>query len=89
MPFWSTLSRVERIIKTVPAYAGLSPVEISLDEFMAKWLPGLEKDGLLIGVNWSGARATGYDLEPARLKKSIEYYLANRPTDGGPISPGP
>jgi hypothetical protein len=71
-PFWSSPSRVEKIIKTVPAYAGFSSVEISWDDFVQKWVPGLSKDGLKVGVNWSGARATGYDLKPEEVKKAVE-----------------
>ena len=65
MPFWSLRTRVERIIATVDAYAGLEPVEIPLQEFRDRWLPGLESDGLLVGLNWSGSRATGFDVTPA------------------------
>jgi hypothetical protein len=72
MPFWSSLSRVERIIKAVPAYRGFEPVEIGLDEFLGVWLPRLESDALRVGVNWSGTRAVGYDLEPSKLKEAIE-----------------
>src|SRR5688572_2604600 len=32
-PFWSARSRAERIIKTVPAYAGFVPEEISWERF--------------------------------------------------------
>ena len=71
-PFWSSLSRVEKIIKTVPAYREFEPYEISWDDFCKKWVPGLSKDGQLVGVNWSGRRAVGYDLEPERLKLSVE-----------------
>ncbi len=71
-PFWSSRSRVETIIKKVPAYSGFTPVDISWDDFVKKWVPGLSKDGLKIGVNWSGARATGYDLKPEEVKKAVE-----------------
>jgi hypothetical protein len=71
-PFWSSLSRVKKIIKTVPAYNGFEPYEISWDEFSQKWVPGLSKDGQLVGVNWSGPRAIGYDLEPGKVKQSVE-----------------
>ena len=77
MPFWSSLSRVERIIATVTAYAGFQPFEISWDLFRDKWLPGLERDGLLVGVNWSGPRALGYDLAPKDVRARIEYELSN------------
>ena len=70
-PFWSSRTRVERIVKTVPAYSGFGPEEIPLAEFLDKWLPGLDRDGLLIGVNWSGPRALGYDLEPSDVAAAI------------------
>lgn len=71
MPFWSLRSRAERIIATVPGYAGFVPVEIALAEFRAQWLPRMESDGLRVGVNWSGPRATGYDLEPSALEQNL------------------
>jgi hypothetical protein len=80
-PFWSTRSRVERVIKSVPAYAGFSPEEISWETFCSSWIPGLTRDGLLVGVNWSGARATGYDIEPAELKRNVETVAANARDD--------
>lgn len=74
-PFWSTLSRVQKIIKNVPAYNGFEPVELSWDEFRDKWLPGLTKDGLLVGVNWSGKNATGYDLDAPWVRECIEIQI--------------
>lgn len=70
-PFWSSRSRVERIIQAVPAYKDFVPVEIKLDAFLKRWVPGLTKDGILIGINWSGACATGYDIAPARAAECI------------------
>ncbi|GAA0656611.1 DUF2750 domain-containing protein [Rheinheimera tangshanensis] len=74
-PFWSTLSRVQKIIKNVPAYNGFEPVELSWDEFRDKWLPGLTKDGLLVGVNWSGKNATGYDLDAPWVRECVEIQI--------------
>ncbi len=34
-------------------------------------LASLERDGLLVGLNWSGDRATGYDVEPASVLASF------------------
>jgi hypothetical protein len=67
---------VEKIIKTVPAYTCFEPYEISWEEFVLKWIPGMSKDGFLVGVNWSGTRAVGYDLEPEQVKKWVEYYIS-------------
>jgi hypothetical protein len=71
-PFWSSRSRVERIISTVRAYSGFEPHEISWAEFCSKWVPGFVEDGLLVGLNWSGKHAVGYDIEPENLVRTVE-----------------
>jgi hypothetical protein len=71
MPFWSKRSRAERITKNVPAYAGMEPFEITLDEWRESWLPGLEQDGLRVGLNWSGQGAVGYDLPVANVLRNL------------------
>jgi hypothetical protein len=53
------------VIKTVPAYRDFEPTPIALSEFVERWLPGLENDRVHCGLNWSGKKATGYDLPPA------------------------
>ncbi|WP_119304014.1 DUF2750 domain-containing protein [Dongia deserti] len=80
MPFWSSLGRVETIIKTVPAYAGFEPFELNWDEFRDEWLAGLERDGLLVGVNWSGPRAVGFDVEPKSVRLAVEAYIEDQET---------
>ena len=76
-PFWSSRSRVLKIIKNIPDYAVFKPCEISWNEFSEKWVPGLVRDNFLIGVNWSGANATGYDLEPEAVREYVEVYIAD------------
>ena len=71
-PFWSSRSRVEKIIATIPAYASFQPFEVSWADFCDAWVPGLTRDGLLVGVNWSGTRALGYDLEAVEVQKNVE-----------------
>jgi hypothetical protein len=68
MPFWSSRSRTERIIRSIPAYAHFRPLRLTLDEFQSRWLDRLERDGLLVGINWSGPHATGYDVEPRDVR---------------------
>ncbi len=75
-PFWSSRSRVESIIDTVPAYSGFQPYEVSWQEFCDRRVPGLNEDGMKVGVNWSGARARGYDIEPPRVRESVETLMA-------------
>jgi len=55
MPFWSLKSRVDRIIETVPDYAGFEPVEIPLAVWRTLWLPDLSDKGARIGLNWAGS----------------------------------
>lgn len=75
-PFWSLRSRAARVIATVPAYAGFVPEEISWPDFRDNWLAELSDARLLVGVNWSGPFATGYDLPPSAVKARIEAALA-------------
>ncbi|MET8153410.1 DUF2750 domain-containing protein [Actinoplanes sp. NPDC049668] len=67
MPFWSKPTRAGRVLDTVAAYRGFEVVEIPVHDWLDGWLPGLRRDGLLVGVNWAGPLATGYDVAPARV----------------------
>lgn len=71
MPLWSSKTRVERIIASVPAYAGFEPYSISWQEFTEEWMADLERDGTLVGVNWSGPRAKGYDMTAPELVQNV------------------
>ena len=51
-----------------------------MGEFRDRWIPGLTKDGLKVGVNWSGARALGYDIDPAEVQTRFEYEIQQLPT---------
>lgn len=67
MPFWSKRSRAERVVGAVAAYGDFRVVDIATADWLDSWLPGLTRDGLLVGVNWAGARAVGFDLTPSRV----------------------
>lgn len=73
VPFWSKPTRARRAIDQVSAYQGFEVMSVELDDWLAGWLPCLERDGLLVGVNWAGARATGFDLTPAQV---VEWFTA-------------
>ncbi|GAA2080806.1 DUF2750 domain-containing protein [Aeromicrobium tamlense] len=68
MPFWSLRSRVELVISSVEAYADFEAVPIPLDVWRERWLPGLGEDKMLVGLNWAGPRATGWDLSPTDVE---------------------
>jgi hypothetical protein len=50
---------------------------VSWDDFCTTWVPGLAQVGLLVGVNWSGKRAVGYDLEPEQLVRDVKSVIDN------------
>lgn len=67
LPFWSRSSRAQKVVEQVTAYRGFDVVEIGVEDWLERWLPGLHRDGYLAGINWAGARATGYDMAPAQV----------------------
>jgi hypothetical protein len=72
MPFWSSESRARSVIDAVAAYEGFVPIAIPWEVFCERWIPGLMRDGLRAGVNWSGPAATGYDVAPMELKRNVD-----------------
>ena len=64
LPFWSKASRVYRVIDAVAVYRRFEVVSVEMDDWLDVWLPDLRDRGLLVGVNWAGERATGYDMPP-------------------------
>lgn len=61
-------------------YAGetgdLSPKSISLPDFFKKWVPGLTKDGLDIGV-FPGLDQTVWITEPEELKRDLQDVMSD------------
>ena len=72
VPFWSSSSRLDRVVAMHPKYAAYERQVMPLSEFL-DWLPELEAQGIHIGVNWSGAKLTGYDVEASRLAALIDH----------------
>ena len=77
MPFWSTRSRAQRVIDNVEAYQGFEVTALPLDLWRLRWLPGLQADGILIGLNWSGPTATGYDVSSEDVARNVSSRLAH------------
>ncbi|GAA0531276.1 hypothetical protein GCM10010172_09980 [Paractinoplanes ferrugineus] len=67
VPFWSKATRAQLVVKHVVTFQGFEVVPITLEDWLSNWMVSLEHDGLLVGVNWAGARATGYDLTPGQV----------------------
>lgn len=71
MPFWSLRSHAERVVATVPEYRTFEVTELSAEKWRRDRLPGLAEDGIRVGLNRSGARATGYDVEPSSVEAGL------------------
>jgi hypothetical protein len=71
MPLWSSRTRVERIIKTVPGYGGLNPLASSWANFVRNWVKQLDDQGVLVGVNWSGLSATGFEFPASHVAAEV------------------
>jgi len=69
VPFWSKPTRARRVAGQVEAYLGFEVVSIEVDDWLGGWLPCLQRDGMLVGVNWAGARATGFDMTPGQVAR--------------------
>ena len=69
LPFWSKASRARKVVGQVAAYRAFDVVEIELADWLERWLPGLEREGHLVGVNWAGPKATGYDVAPGQVAR--------------------
>ncbi|PWK47273.1 DUF2750 domain-containing protein [Pleionea mediterranea] len=46
------------------------PHPIDLDDFIDNWLPGMQKDSLLVGVNWN-SELEGLESEPLELSLEL------------------
>jgi hypothetical protein len=66
--FWSDRAYAERARKSeFPEY---TLVEISLFDFLFRWLPGMAGDGVLAGANWAG-QLIGVESDPDGLQDQI------------------
>ncbi|WP_226702410.1 DUF2750 domain-containing protein [Microbulbifer elongatus] len=72
LPVWPSTEFAE-------AYAsgesGLQPKSIPLPQFLNRWLPGLKKDGIEVGV-FPGSDDSVWITEPADLEKDLRDELA-------------
>ncbi len=69
--FWSDEAYARRAQQEFPEYA---PAQISLFDFLFRWLPGMSGDGVLAGTNWT-ADLVGLEKNPYELRKEIEAAL--------------
>lgn len=74
VPFWSSSARLDKIQREHPKYRKYARKEIPLTEFLEKALPALARGRISVGVNWSGAGLTGYDIPVSDLLRNLEYW---------------
>jgi len=75
IPFWSSRSHAEKVKTDHPKFSACDVAESTLAEFLEKTLPLLEEEGIHVGVNWSGARLSGFDLPVKDLLANLQYWL--------------
>ncbi|MCW7471831.1 DUF2750 domain-containing protein [Leptospira kanakyensis] len=78
MPFWSSKKRAMNIISNSKNYSKFQIEQIPLNLFLKNWLTGLIKDDLMIGINWSGEKATGFDLNPKDVLYNFNELLKQK-----------
>ena len=71
-PLWSSRSRVVKIIANVKAYSGCTVLGIKWNELERLWLDLLVQDGVLLGLNWSGPSANGYEMPASLVAQSVK-----------------
>jgi hypothetical protein len=64
-PFWSTSPRAQRAAKIWGR--GLRVDSMPLDTWCDLVLPDAARDGLVIGINWSGPRLVGWSFTPREV----------------------
>jgi len=56
------------------SFLEFEPQRIDLFDFLYRWLPGMTRDGGLVGPNWTGDMI-GAEAEPYQLREAIEDAL--------------
>lgn len=76
MPFWSSSEKATAFIEQVSGYESFSILAVDWAVFSDKWVPGLDADKLLAGLDWEGeAEAKGFDLEPFELLEKVSEFM--------------
>ncbi|MFD5856710.1 DUF2750 domain-containing protein [Streptomyces chartreusis] len=65
LPFWSTSARAQRAAKIWGH--GLRVESMPLDTWCERVLPDAGRDGLVIGINWSGPRLVGWSFTSVQV----------------------
>ena len=72
MPFWSSEEKAQAFIASAEGYSDFAVLKVEWKVFAEKWLPGLDADGLLAGLNWQGETGEGFDFDAYELYEKVE-----------------
>ncbi|MDP3821199.1 MAG: DUF2750 domain-containing protein [Burkholderiales bacterium] len=71
LPVWSSRSRAEKIVANASGFSGLTILGMPWDEFEKTQVPQLERQSILLGINWGGKAANGYEVAPQFVTESV------------------
>ncbi|KND26913.1 DUF2750 domain-containing protein [Streptomyces anulatus] len=69
LPFWSTSARAQRAAQIWGNRLWVESMQ--LDTWCEHVLPDAARDGLLIGINWSGPRLVGWSLTATEIHNRL------------------
>lgn len=68
MLFWSDRAYAKQCARD--EWSDYEPAQIPIGDFTEAWLPGLNRDGLLVGTNWN-VHLIGLEIQPLNLKAEL------------------
>jgi hypothetical protein len=74
VPFWSSRTRLVRISKAHPKYARYQICEFPMENLLSS-MTQLQSEGILVGVNWSGPKLTGFNVSVPDLRAALMQQL--------------
>ena len=75
MPFWASEEHARACASG--EWEQFVPEPVVLDFFMEEWLPGMDGDGLRVGVAWDAA-LEGVEVPPLELQADLEATILDR-----------
>jgi len=74
--FWSDKAYANRVKKGPYSeyYESYTPKDITLFDFLFRWLPGMSADNILVGTNWNQG-LVGTEIDPFQLREEIEHAM--------------
>ncbi|GAA0997876.1 DUF2750 domain-containing protein [Subtercola frigoramans] len=68
VPFWSSRALAEKASESDLLGRSLSAIDVSLADWISKWLVKLEFQGAVVGLDWLTTHTNGLNYHPAAVK---------------------